>query len=458
MSMPDRGPLPKPLATLPLLLLSVTVAAQTVAGEIPMNEDGSDVTPRTVRTAYIDGRDQEVVLMVDRALSVEPDAELRKALPELRFWRGAALRRLGRHEEALVALEGASRAGFRAPEVRLERALAFRALGQAEEAKREYQDAERLLPDEDERRARFLERWGEAAKESPLQVKLTPEVGYDTNVIGIDKDTPLAADEIDRDSFYWGGLLAAKYHVLRKPGSVLSLDLRTQARSYSEEPDLSFTETVLSATGRYALAEWVEFEVRGSLAEAYLHDDGHLRTMRTVAPALLLHLSPSLKLRAFGDWTSADYYAADLAVEQDRDGVIERGGIAVGFDLGDGWSAGPSVSFMSYEADGDDFDHGAWTLAFALTTGKILGCVVAPSVSYTWADYRNLNSVTSFSEKREDRIVLLSITVTLRGLEESIGYAPSFSVSFTDHGSNIDAYDYERWEPRLELALLNVAF
>jgi len=194
------------------------------------------------------------------------------------------------------------------------------------------------------------------------------------------------------------------------------------------------------------------------LSEAFSDGEGHLRTTRTVAPAFLLHFSPALQARLWGDWTDADYYVSDIPPEQDRDGVISRAGLVFGVDLGGGWSIAPHVGVATYDADGDDYDHRDWVAGLALTTPEFLGCVFSPLVSYTQAEYDHPNSVVGFAEKRHDRIWRFALTVTIRELEKLIGYAPSVTIAFLDHSSNLDSYDYQRWEPRIEMTMVAVSF
>jgi hypothetical protein len=129
-----------------------------------------------------------------------------------------------------------------------------------------------------------------------------------------------------------------------------------------------------------------------------------------------------------------------------------------GMDLGGGWSIAPHLSLSEYDADGDDYDHRALSVGLALTMGEYVGCVFSPAVSYTRADYEHENSVVGFSERREDRILRFALSVNLRGLEKVIGYAPSVTMAFVDHSSNLDAFDYERFEPRVEMTVVAMSF
>ena len=84
--------------------------------------------------------------------------------------------------------------------------------------------------------------------------------------------------------------------------------------------------------------------------------------------------------------------------------------------------------------------------------------LISPSISYGEQDYDNLNSFANFTKKREDRPLRATLTVTIRALEKVIGYAPTLSVSYVRHRSNVDAFDYTRWSPVFEVGINVLSF
>jgi tetratricopeptide (TPR) repeat protein len=130
-------------------LLTVAI----VAAEEAAFTRAVDDAVASIRQAYAEGRAQDVVVLADRAL-LRAEAN---ALGEVRFWRGAALRRLGRHEEALIALDSCAVAGFASVEVHLERALALSALGRRQEAEQEMETVRRMIQEDDPTRLGRLE-------------------------------------------------------------------------------------------------------------------------------------------------------------------------------------------------------------------------------------------------------------------------------------------------------------
>ena len=330
-----------------------------------------------VRSAYADGRDKDVLLLADRALlEVTKAGGVGLRIAELHFWRGAALRRLGRHEEALVALDQAKALGFREPELYLERSLTHSTLGHSQEADQERQEGERLLPDDLERRERLNYRWQQEAKDrTRFQLWFSPQFGYDSNIIGLDKDTPLQQGDVNFDSYFIGAYLDARYFLVRNEHQILRLSYQALAREYPDERDVSYVDNVVSLVGRQPLLEYLDLEGRASLGEAFLRDDGHFRTQRTVGPALLMQPLHDVQIRLWADWTDADYYVS-VPQEQDRDGEMTRGGVSFSVDLGRSWTIAPYVSYNKYDADGDDYDSKGWEVGVTLTPEAVAGILI----------------------------------------------------------------------------------
>lgn len=413
----------------------------------------------SVRTAYADRRDKDVLLLADRALlEVTKAGGLGIRIAELHFWRGAALRRLGRHEEALVALDQAKALGLKEPELNLERSLTHASLGHSQEADQERQEGERLVPEDLERRERLNYRWQQEAKErTRFQFLFSGQFGYDSNIIGLDRDTPLQQGDVDFDSYFVGAFLDARYFLVRNQNQILRLNYQALTREYPENRDVSYVDNVVSLLGRQPVIEYVDVEARASLEEAFLRDDGHFRTQRTIGPALLMQPLHDLQVRIWADWTEASYYV-DVPAEQDRDGTIGRGGVTFSLDLGRNWSLSTYGTYNKYKADGPDYDSHGWEVGLSLTPAQVAGFLVVPSVSYGQQDYENPNSLANFTKKREDRPLTASVAVTMNLLEKVIGVAPTLTVSYVRHRSNIDAFDYTRWAPYIELGVNVLSF
>ncbi len=415
------------------------------------------VTMDEIRTAYREGRDGDVVVLADRALK---DANGDRALRgELNFWRGAALRRLKRHEEALVALDVAHDLGFARPELQFERAVALLKLGKQEEADRAFQEAEKSAQEDPPKLEDLRRRWREARdQDQKFQLRLYPQLGYDTNAVGVSDDAALAED-VDRESFYYGLKLSARYLLFEEKDMSLVLHYQGNLRAYAEDSDLSYSDNVLSAiwNGPIGKLDWLSYEIRGSMVETYLTEDGHFRTQRVLAPALIVRPDEAWQIRLWADWTSADYYE-DVPDAQDRDGGIYRGGLSLTVDLGDGWKIGPYLSYSKYNAEGSDYDHHSWNPGVQVTVPEFAGILLVAEGGVIFADYDNPHSLTGFTEARDDRRVYVRLNVTFKQLEKVIGFAPTISVAYENWSSNISAFDFDRWDFGFSTDILALSF
>lgn len=415
-----------------------------------------EVSLEIIRLAYSEGRDSDVVLLCDRAL-LERGGETPRASAEVHFWRGAALRRLKRHEEALLALDAAARSGHRTPELHVEQALALSATGKPQEAERELNEARRLLQEDPEKRALLEERWrGREDKPERFEARIRPQFGYDTNIVAVNDET-LLADDVDRESFYYGLALTARYRVLEHEGRVLTLEYLNASRVYANESDLSFMDNTLSLTGRIPLRDSIDFMVRAGYSEAFLADDGHFRTLRSVGPGFLVRPASSWEVRLWGEWGDADYYTS-APDEQDRDGSYQQVGFAFRVDLGAEWAVNPVLLYVDHDAEGSDYERREWQPGVTIAMPAIGGIRPALALTYVKADFDNPNSLTSFAEERRDRRLCATVTLTFHTLEELVGFAPSVSIRFEDWDSNIDAYDFKHWQPQIDFAFLAYSF
>jgi tetratricopeptide (TPR) repeat protein len=414
---------------------------------------------QAIRAAYASGRDEEVLVLADRAILEAAQSGGRGIRAgEFHFWRGAALRRMGRTEEALVAFDYAKGLGFREPELYLERSLAQKSLGRLDRAEQEWQEGERLVPDDLERLERLnLRRQQESREGSRLHVWLAPQLGYDSNVLGLREDTPLQQGDADFDSYFVGVYADARYFLVRTRNQLLWMHYQGISREYPNEPEVSYVDNVAALTGRQAVMERLDIEAKVSLEDAFLREEGHFRTQRAMGPALRIQPLEAIHLRLWGDWTHADYYES-VPDEQDRDGTMGRLGVSAALDIGRGWSVSPSVTHVRYNAEGSDYDSRGWEVGLTVTPPEVLGLLIVPSLAHGRHDYEHPNSLTQFEKEREDRSLRVTLSVTIRALERLMGYAPTVSVSYVRQKSNVDAFDYSRWAPHVELGINVLSF
>jgi hypothetical protein len=443
---------------LPLVLglLSSALTARAQENSAPTTNQETPSTPsiEEVRKAYIQHRDDDVILLADRALhEITMKGDVDQRAGELHFWRGAALRRLGREKEALVALEESKARGFNTPELHLELAIVRRSQGDSAGADRDFQEAERVLPSDLEKQERLIDRWNREGKDpTRFKLSLSPQAGYDSNIVGLDPNTPLLQGSTHFDSSYAGAYLDARWFILRNSHQTLELDYQNLVREYPSSSRLSFDDNLITGLGRQPLSELVDLEVRASLEEAFMKTDGHFRTVRTVGTGLLLYPMHDLQVHLFGDWSSATYYDPTPA-PQDRDGNIYRIGLEAAIDLGRGWTTGPYVIVNRYEAQGSDYDSHGWQLGVTVRPEEFLGVKMSFTLDVSQEQYLHPNSLTNFTEKRRDLPIQINLTIVFKQVERLIGYAPSLQVAYVHHDSNIQEFSYHRWSPQIELGI-----
>lgn len=337
--------------------------------------------------------------------------------------------------------------GFEKSELHLERALTLRALGREQEAEREFQEAERQSQEDPQKLEEIRKRRSDSGDlDRKFHLRIYPEFGYDSNILGLDKDAALAED-VSRESFYYGLPISARYLLFQEREMALTIEYRNNLRGYASEPGLSYSDNLLSAIWQSPVGrlDWLAYEIRGSYDEAWMVDEGHFRTLRIVAPAIIFRPGEKWELRLWGDYTDADYYESTTD-EQDRDGVTYRGGLHARIDLGGGWSLAPYVTYWSYAADGSDLDHHAWDFGASVTTPEIAGFQFVLAPGFALADYDNPNSLSDFTEKRSDRRFYARVTLIFRFIEKSIGFAPKITLAYEKWNSNIGEYDFDRFD------------
>ena len=245
--------------------------------------------------------------------------------------------------------------------------------------------------------------------------------------------------------------------LIRNDHQILELDFQNMTREYPESSRLSFNDSLLTAIGRQPVSEGIDFEVRGSLEEAFLRDTGHFRSQQVLGAGFLLGPWGDLQTRVFGDWTTGTYYESTLP-EQDRDGEIYRVGIEFTYDLGRGWSVSPYGTYNKYDAKGADYVSDGYEVGITVRPEEFLGFRILGTIIYSEQQYANPNSLTGFTEKRHDHPFQFTLTVVFKQVERWIGYAPNVSVTYQRHQSNVEAYNYQRWSPLFEMGFDVLSF
>jgi hypothetical protein len=131
---------------------------------------------------------------------------------------------------------------------------------------------------------------------------------------------------------------------------------------------------------------------------------------------------------------------------------MSRVGVTFAIDLGQNWMAGPYGLYNRAHTKGNDYDAHGWEFGIQMSSPEFAGFKVLALVSYGEENYTNPNSLTGFTTKRLDRPLGTTLTVTFKQIEKWLGYAPTVSVGFLRHSSNISEFSYSRWTPQLDSA------
>jgi len=221
-----------------------------------------------IRSAFKEGRNEAVVMLADRAL-FELAGKSPKLRGEIYFWKGAALQRQGRHQEALVALDSAMELGCKFSELHFVRAQALRAVGQDEEAEQSFQEAEKLLQEDPDGLERLRKRWWEGTDEDKkFRLNIQPVIGYDSNIVSVNDDA-LLLEDVGQESFFYGFVLSARYLLVDEKRMSFLLEYENNLRAFTSEPDLSYSENVISAEWITQVGEidWLRFDLREALGK-----------------------------------------------------------------------------------------------------------------------------------------------------------------------------------------------
>lgn len=70
----------------------------------------------------------------------------------------------------------------------------------------------------------------------------------------------------------------------------------------------------------------------------------------------------------------------------------------------------------------------------------------ASAFADAFAAKETTSQFSEFTEERSDRRYSVKLTVIFRQLEEVLGFAPSVSFAYENWSSNIDAFDFDRFE------------
>ena len=285
---------------------------------------------------------------------------------------------------------------------------------------------------------------------SRFEFAIRPDVGVDTNLLGIDEKFPVV-EALKRRSFFGGAGLLGRYWLLRPDPWGLTIDATSTLRAFSRDPDLNYADNLIALTGWGPTDRELSAGARLALGEAVTVGEGHYRSLRDGSIGGRWKVDETWSIDLSAAVTHLDFYV-DLADEQDRDGSIYRVLLSPSADLGDGWKLTPALTFARSSAEGADFDSRGLRLEATVASPTLSGFQLSGGVFYSIDRYDHDNSVAGFVVKRKDAALGLSLSLQRR-CDELLGLTPVLAIAWSAHGSNIDAYDYDRWTVTLGVGI-----
>ena len=102
--------------------------------------------------------------------------------------------------------------------------------------------------------------------------------------------------------------------------------------------------------------------------------------------------------------------------------------------------------------------HRLLEVGITVTTAQFWILRATVTASYVRADFEFLNSITLFTIKRADDRYLFRFVLKFPGVEKEIGVTPAISVTYENWSSNIDAWDFDRWDLQTSVEVLALSF
>jgi tetratricopeptide (TPR) repeat protein len=411
--------------------------------------------PRTLgRLLYETGRDEQAVEVLGEYLSRSRDDAV------AHFFRGLALRRLGRPREAAEALERAAA---------LESTLTASALllqgidqlqaGDVEEGHRLIEEARGLDPDigiPGDPRARAT---ASSATRPGLALFARGGLEFDSNVT-LDSDLDTTAVHSDRDDirYLWSGGIA--WRPLQRSRVALTLGYRydewkhRDISSYDQRSHLAFASLL------WRTAERASLRLDGRFVALELDGHPYLRA-ESIQPNLFLTLHRRVGvLRTFARFERRRYHDPPLLDSLERDGILFGGGLEqilpIGLRPGAWLALQGRFDRSRTNADRDLFglegayDYDRWGSTLTLHVPLPWQLDVRASASVARERYAHRNVVDLITDdgvgtvdpcRRRDTLIGGRL-----GIGRSLGRYLRLELGWrgTRRISNVDLYDYER--------------
>ncbi len=273
--------------------------------------------------------------------------------------------------------------------------------------------------------------------------------GYNSNVVGLGDGQALPTDISSEASPVSRVLLDLFWRTRLDGDAVLAIGAQAGFDRYRNVHSLDSDRGMIWTEYARKLGEEMLLSAR-LLGDVYLQDDEYVRGRGAT--------------RLAGTWRWHEQYWTELALDYayaDFDDVsfptFDRDGSLYSLSLNQ------SVALPSWgtiltlgaahdiqDTDGSDYDYTGNRLTFAAHTELTDGLVLGLGAGIGWLNFENPNSLTGFTQARDDRITWLQgrLGWTMR---ENLELFASYSL--TDNHSNIAFYRYDRHETMAGVAL-----
>lgn len=282
-------------------------------------------------------------------------------------------------------------------------------------------------------------------KAEPWSLSAELDATFNDTLVRDPMGRPLSSEILDRrdTSFEWEGSFT--YRLLKlDPVIVFVQDLFHQTSWVKEEDfDLSTNDAnlfIAAGASPVAVTQFLGFRYHGVGGDPY----GQQVYSMTMAGVVIEKGITALLIYTVGE----DDYKVATPDALDRDGHDQNLYLALGLSEEEEWNLTLGVRRGAFASEGDDFDHRAWTYLATLEVKTVEEVRVSIGGSWTEADYPHGNSADPQGRERSDARAL----VTLKAHRKVVDWlTASAEFRYLNHGSNVDAFDYDQVEGSLGL-------
>lgn len=279
-------------------------------------------------------------------------------------------------------------------------------------------------------------------KRRPWYASITTAFSLDTNVISAGDDIILPSNISNRRDTAFSPLFSAGYRLYQAPKSELWVDYRGGATFQQDLDEYNTLMQGVTLRGSRFLTPKLTAGMKASYDYIWVDESSY---------SGIFGLSPSISYRQ-REWTAStltytwqkfDYFFDITNPALDRDGHTNS--ISLTQDV-----AVPKTELYLrgglhqswIDTDGADYDFDSFAMSLTLWHPFFFEKTrICGGLSYAWDDYKNRNSRSTASRKRDDEQLRFSCSLTKEFTEDITAF-----ISYTriDNKSNIGIFDYTR--------------